>query len=580
MAEMNDSKEDSSPIFFPCPFCSQRYRMEGLSGHVETCLSNPPETPLNDSMLLKELMKLKEEKKEKRRRRRDVPDPNKFSKINFSTIDFIDPLDSEKFMWQRKFQRKHSIEDIPLCPIFTPTAEEFKDAMSYIQKITPEARKYGICKIIPPKGAWLEKGYLSREIVSPESVTFSTKLQNIHQLMVRKGPNVKFIESLEKFLELCGKLNSENESLQKPTFKGEEIDLYLLFKSVREHGGFQQVENKDLWPLIASQLKLSRSSSSSSNLSILVRDAYLEFLFHYEFYLEKNKKNKKNSPNSPPPPLNTPSLNSPPNTSSLKSPPTNTPSTNNSSLYTFVNNSLNNSSPNSTKNSPLTSSSSSSSSSSSNRNTSTSPSSKENNTSPSHPSNSSPLPVNPSSPLSINTLLSVNSNNSPINSINSPLLNYQLFSQSKMMEKEQNNLANQSPPPQQVDQIDTNNQQNEEKEVKEECEEKEEDNEEKEDNNEEKEDMEDEEEMEEKKEKVEKEEKKEENDSEHFGYGTGKNFDLLELREKSQQFEQIYFKGKSVSIKEKETLFWKIIEDAEEGFFFFFCKNNSNKNLF
>lgn len=48
-------------------------------------------------------------------------------------------------------KKKCRPHDLPEAPTYCPTEAEWKDPMEYIKKISPEASKYGICKIVPPE---------------------------------------------------------------------------------------------------------------------------------------------------------------------------------------------------------------------------------------------------------------------------------------------------------------------------------------------------------------------------------------------------------------------------------------------
>ncbi|GAA0166326.1 histone modifying enzyme [Lithospermum erythrorhizon] len=78
----------------------------------------------------------------------------------------VSKFESSDFEW---------IEKIPECPVYYPTNKDFEDPLVYLQKISPEASKYGICKIVPPVNASVPAGV----VLMKENVgfKFTTRVQ-------------------------------------------------------------------------------------------------------------------------------------------------------------------------------------------------------------------------------------------------------------------------------------------------------------------------------------------------------------------------------------------------------------------
>lgn len=66
-------------------------------------------------------------------------------------------------------------EKIPECPIYCPSKEEFEDPFAYLQKIAPEASRYGICKIISPLSATVPAGVVLMK--EKAGFKFTTRIQ-------------------------------------------------------------------------------------------------------------------------------------------------------------------------------------------------------------------------------------------------------------------------------------------------------------------------------------------------------------------------------------------------------------------
>eukprot|EP00469_Lotharella_globosa_P012745 CAMPEP_0167773384 /NCGR_PEP_ID=MMETSP0111_2-20121227/1387_1 /TAXON_ID=91324 /ORGANISM="Lotharella globosa, Strain CCCM811" /LENGTH=669 /DNA_ID=CAMNT_0007663009 /DNA_START=3961 /DNA_END=5970 /DNA_ORIENTATION=+ len=86
-------------------------------------------------------------------------------------------------------RRSATLADIPGCPVFRPSDQEFQDFHEYVRSIHHEAKKHGICKIIPPN-TWLERHRPKFRIPAKK---FGYKRQTFHRW--NNGSQVSSIES-------------------------------------------------------------------------------------------------------------------------------------------------------------------------------------------------------------------------------------------------------------------------------------------------------------------------------------------------------------------------------------------------
>eukprot|EP00599_Poterioochromonas_sp_BG-1_P007151 CAMPEP_0173148590 /NCGR_PEP_ID=MMETSP1105-20130129/9812_1 /TAXON_ID=2985 /ORGANISM="Ochromonas sp., Strain BG-1" /LENGTH=537 /DNA_ID=CAMNT_0014063277 /DNA_START=92 /DNA_END=1705 /DNA_ORIENTATION=- len=106
-------------------------------------------------------------------------------KTNRYEFEFLDNEEQrliQQAMKISKLETKRTDIEIPDAPVFYPTLEEFKDSLAYIRKIRPEAERYGICKIVPPR-EWSFPCNISMN--HPKK--FRTRLQPINTLQQGEG---------------------------------------------------------------------------------------------------------------------------------------------------------------------------------------------------------------------------------------------------------------------------------------------------------------------------------------------------------------------------------------------------------
>ncbi|TXT11157.1 hypothetical protein VHUM_01908 [Vanrija humicola] len=172
--------------------------------------------------------------------------------------------------------------DLPTCPAYRPTSDEFRDPMAYIESIAPEAKKYGICKIIPPDG-WQMPFELETE-----TFRFRTRLQRLNSIEAASRAKINFLEQLSMF-----HMQQGDSKAHIPVIDRKLLDLWRLRKEVNKLGGIDEVNRLKAWTKITDLLGYNTTSSPQ------VKAAYTRIILPFELFALR----AKNSPDSPLTPL-------------------------------------------------------------------------------------------------------------------------------------------------------------------------------------------------------------------------------------------------------------------------------------
>lgn len=149
-------------------------------------------------------------------------------------------------------ERKHIYKDgtqgrlfgLRTAPTYRPTHTEFSDPLKYIEQISPHAKKFGICKIIPPDD-WQPDFALDTKVRSEFSVVdrpnvqifnFRTRKQELNSMEAKCRASLNYIDQLFKF-------HTQNGTPMRglPTLEGKPMNLYQLKEVIERHGGYSAV---------------------------------------------------------------------------------------------------------------------------------------------------------------------------------------------------------------------------------------------------------------------------------------------------------------------------------------------------
>ncbi|XP_053953134.1 serine-rich adhesin for platelets isoform X1 [Anastrepha ludens] len=153
------------------------------------------------------------------------------------------------------------------APIFRPTEKEFADPIDFIERITPIAARFGICKIIPPPT-------FKPECRISDEMRFTAYNQYVHKMLHRWGPSAKELSAIKKYLATQSIVMNH-----PPWIGGMEVDLPRLYHTVQELGGLKEVIEKKKWARVAEEMCIPKLAQDRVT---KLDDIYCKYLLPYD----------------------------------------------------------------------------------------------------------------------------------------------------------------------------------------------------------------------------------------------------------------------------------------------------------
>lgn len=170
---------------------------------------------------------------------------------------------------QRSSKQPPKLGTMTEAPIFRPTEKEFQDPIEYIERITPLASRFGICRIIPP-----ESFTKQAECRVSDEMRFTAYNQYVHKMLHRWGPSAKEFSAIKKYLA------TQSIIFQRPPLiAGIEVDLPRLYHTVQELGGLKEVIEKKKWAKVAEEMCIPKSAHDRVT---KLDDIYCKYLLPYD----------------------------------------------------------------------------------------------------------------------------------------------------------------------------------------------------------------------------------------------------------------------------------------------------------